>query len=100
MKSTICVVITLLTLPVAGCGDTESATRAAPESGHDEEGHQGESGHVKLTPAQIQSAGIGTAQAGPATIRERLPLYGVIAPNAERVREVAARFPGAIRSVT
>ena len=28
-----------------------------------------------------------------------LPLYGVVAPNAERVREVGARFPGVIRSV-
>src|SRR5690606_18260569 len=33
-------------------------------------------------------------------IRETLPLYGVIAPNAERVHEVSARFPGPIRSVS
>ena len=38
-------------------------------------------------------------QVGPAVIREALPLYGVIAPNAERMRDVAARFPGVIRSV-
>jgi cobalt-zinc-cadmium efflux system membrane fusion protein len=37
--------------------------------------------------------------AGPATVREILPLYGSIAPNAERMRDVAARYPGTIRSV-
>lgn len=73
------------------------------EAGHEEEGHE-EGGHeegsgVKLTAEQIKSAGIKLAEAGPGHIRERLPLYGVVAPNAERVREVTARFPGAIRSV-
>lgn len=56
--------------------------------------------HVALTPAQIGRAELGLAQAGPGSIRERLSLYGVITPNAERVREVTARFPGSIRSVT
>lgn len=54
---------------------------------------------VKLSAEQLSAAGIGLEKAGPAQIREMLPLYGVVAPNAERVREVAARFPGLIRSV-
>src|SRR5262245_58334883 len=94
MKTTLCVLITVLALSLAGCGSGEQSVaseKAAPA--HSE-------GHVKLTPEQIESAGIGTAQSGPATIREHLPLYGVIAPNAERVREVAARFPVVIRTVT
>ena len=62
--------------------------------GYDEEG-----GHIELTPEQLKATGIKLVQAGPAQIRENLPLYGVIAPNAERVREVAARFPGVIQSV-
>ena len=33
------------------------------------------------------------------TLREHLALYGVVAPNAERVLEVSARFPGVIHSV-
>src|SRR3546814_4222908 len=37
--------------------------------------------------------------AGPAQIRETLSLYGAIVPNAERVRDIAARYPGVIRSV-
>jgi cobalt-zinc-cadmium efflux system membrane fusion protein len=88
--------LTLLTAWVVGCEKTEappvaSADEHAAEVAHEE--------NVKLTPEQIREAGIGVAQAGPANIRERLPLYGVIAPNAERVREVGARFPGVIRSV-
>jgi cobalt-zinc-cadmium efflux system membrane fusion protein len=107
----------LLTL-VAACGGTGSPDTdgtAAQEADHDkqhveengqhEEGgpadHDEErsSGAIKLTPQQLESASIEVAAAGPATIRERLPLYGVIAPNAERVREIAPRFPGVIRSV-
>lgn len=73
----------------------EGEKHAEGEEGHDEEA----GGHVELTPAQIAKAGIGIAQAGPVNLREALPLYGTIAPNAERVLDVAARFPGIIRSV-
>ena len=106
-------ILTLLWL--AGCGESDPAPAGAPtaqtEGEHGEEGHkegeeghsegeEGEGKHVELTPEQIKNSGIGLAQVGPATVREHLPLYGVIAPNAERVREVTARFPGVIRSVT
>lgn len=96
-----------LLLLLGGCGGSDPseagtpAAQAEAEHGEEkhEEGEEGEGEHVKLTPEQIQSAGIGLAQTGPATIREHLPLYGVITPNAERVREVGARFPGVIRTV-
>lgn len=64
-----------------------------------EEAHEEGGEHVVLTDAQLQMAGITLATAGPAMIRETLPVYGTIVPNAERVREVGARFPGPIRSV-
>lgn len=109
----------MLVLPLwlSACGDADKPAVSVPqtetggaeggeERGHGEAGHQEqaerageEGGHVALTQAQIEAAAIGLMQAGPAQIRETLPLYGVVAPNAERVREVAARFPGAIRSV-
>jgi membrane fusion protein, heavy metal efflux system len=69
------------------------------ESGHGEEGHE-EGGAIKLSDEQLKAAGIAVATVEPASIRESMPLYGVIAPNAERVRQVSARFPGAIRSVS
>jgi cobalt-zinc-cadmium efflux system membrane fusion protein len=91
--------VALLILCVVGCGQTNAppAAGAAPEEHAVTAAHEE---NVTLSPEQIKEAGIGVAQAGPANIRERLPLYGVIAPNAERVREVAARFPGVVRSVS
>ena len=76
-------------------GHQEGEKHAEGEEGHEEEA----GGHVELTPAQIAKAGIGIAQVGPVNLRETLPLYGTIAPNAERVLDVTARFPGIIRSV-
>jgi cobalt-zinc-cadmium efflux system membrane fusion protein len=109
----VCLVLTL-----TACGDKPADATASSESpghaegadhdegkghaegeGHaEEEGHE-EGGHIELTPEQISKAGIGTETAGTMDLRDHLPLYGVIAPNAERVLEVSARFPGAIRSV-
>src|SRR5262249_44875762 len=89
--------LTLLTLLLVGCGKTDAPLAASAEEHAAEAAHEE---NVKLTPEQIREAGIGVARAGPANIRERLPLYGVIAPNAERVREVGARFPGVIRSIS
>jgi cobalt-zinc-cadmium efflux system membrane fusion protein len=52
-------------------------------------------------PADVaQTAGIETAVAGPGTLHETLTLYGAIVPDAARVREVRARFPGAVQSVS
>jgi cobalt-zinc-cadmium efflux system membrane fusion protein len=96
-------VLTALSLTACGGSDPSAAseTKGQADGTHAEEKHdESEGARVKLTPEQIEIAGIGLAQAGPATIREHLPLYGVIAPNAERVRDVTARFPGAIRDVT
>jgi cobalt-zinc-cadmium efflux system membrane fusion protein len=45
------------------------------------------------------NAGIVTEVAGPATLVETLELYGRIAPDTTRQREVTARFPGLIRTV-
>src|SRR3546814_2702560 len=65
------------------------------------ESHEAEHGPeaIKLSPEQLRSAGIDFSVAGPAQIRETLSLYGAIVPNAERVRDIAARYPGVIRSV-
>jgi cobalt-zinc-cadmium efflux system membrane fusion protein len=52
-------------------------------------------------PADVaRSAGIETAVAGPGTLTEALTLYGAIVPDASRVREVRARFPGVVQSVS
>lgn len=56
-------------------------------------------GRVNIADASAKAAGIVTAKAGPRLIRDVLPLYGRITANPDAVREVSARFPGAIRSV-
>ena len=48
----------------------------------------------------LKNTDIQTAVAGPDSIRETLTLYGRITANAERVREVRARYPGILRSVS
>lgn len=95
--------ILLMAVALAACGKSEPEvpppTEGAAPAGEPakEEHHEGE---IKLTDEQINAARIGLAQVGSASLRETLPLYGVVAPNAERVREVAARFPGVIRGVS
>lgn len=56
-------------------------------------------GRTTIDAAAAATSGIRIAVAGPAVLRERLSLYGSIAANAERVRQVSARYPGVIRSV-
>jgi cobalt-zinc-cadmium efflux system membrane fusion protein len=66
---------------------------------HAEGEHEEEEAALALTAQQIAAADIGLVEAGPASIQETLPLYGVVVPNAQRVRQVTARYPGVIRSV-
>lgn len=70
------------------------AAVAAKEEHKEEENHG-----IELTAEKIAKGGIVVEAAGPAVVREILPLYGTVAPNAERMRDVAARYPGTIRSV-
>lgn len=97
--------ILALALMLAACGGNESpataeASMTKPEAEHAEGEHAEEGEHVELSADQIAAAGLELAVAGPANIHETLPLYGTIVPNAERTREVAARYAGVVRTVT
>jgi len=86
---------------LVGCGGGDPPTVAAESESDqhaDEDSHGGE-GVVRLTEQQLADAQIELATAGTARIRETLPLYGRITPNAVSVRQVTARFPGVIRSI-
>jgi cobalt-zinc-cadmium efflux system membrane fusion protein len=72
---------------------------ALAETGRGEEAEHGEEGHIELTQQQIQHSGITLATVTSGTIRDVLPVYGVVATNAERVQSVTARFDGVIREV-
>jgi len=56
-------------------------------------------GRTQISTEMAGALGIETMLAGPATLVETATVYGNIVPNTERVREVSARFDGAIRSV-
>ena len=86
----------------AGCSREERSADAGRVSAAADDSR--EAGHepaaIALTPQQIAATGIEVAAAAPAQIREILPLYGVITPNAVGVRQASARYPGVIRTVT
>jgi membrane fusion protein, heavy metal efflux system len=94
-----------------------STTRDETEEGHaheGEEGHgEGQSGEghgdehreaegeehgegTRIGPQTAKAAGIETAQAGPAQIRQTLVLQGQIEYDVQRVRRAMARYPGVI----
>jgi len=56
-------------------------------------------GRTRIEPQMAEAFGIETEIAGPATITETITVFGRIVPNPQRVREVSARFDGAIESV-
>ncbi|HJY38689.1 MAG TPA: efflux RND transporter periplasmic adaptor subunit, partial [Steroidobacteraceae bacterium] len=56
-------------------------------------------GRTQIVASAAKEAGVVIETAGPRTIDDVLPLYGVIATNPESVRAVSARYPGAIRTV-
>lgn len=62
-------------------------------------GYASYEGRTTIAADVARAAGIDTSTAGPGVIRDELVLYGAIAADATRVRDVRARFPGVIRSV-
>jgi cobalt-zinc-cadmium efflux system membrane fusion protein len=56
-------------------------------------------GRTEIPAAVAAQAGVTVVEAGPATLVETVPLYGVVKPDAERVRRLSARYPGQVREV-
>ena len=57
-------------------------------------------GLVEIAADMAKAAGMKVAAAGEGVLHQTLSLYGAIQPNPERMREVTARFPGPVRSVS
>lgn len=55
---------------------------------------------VDIATDMATASGLQFATAGSGVLHETLPLYGRIEVNPERMREVTARFPGIVRSVS
>jgi len=56
-------------------------------------------GRTKIEPKVAEALNIGTSVAESGTISETVKVYGKIASNTERVRNVSARFNGVVRTV-
>lgn len=55
---------------------------------------------VVISTQSAQAIGLTIATAGPATVREILPLYGTIKLDSARVRTITARYPGIVKMVS
>ena len=89
---------------VLGCGEADAPPAASdaplPAAAALAEGAApGAPDRVALTAEQPRAAGIGTALAGPATVRVLRPLSGRIVANEDALAHMAPRFPGIVRSV-
>lgn len=56
-------------------------------------------GRTTIAADMAKAAGVAVATAGPSVLRETIELYGSINANAERVRNITARYPGVIRTL-
>lgn len=95
------IAIAVIAVFVAGAGyfvTRGSEKPAATEAAEKEEAH--EEGQIKLSAEQVEKAGITLQLVAAGVIRETISLYGAVTANAERTREVSARFPGTLRNVS
>ena len=83
-------IVACLFAAVAGCGKSHSSANLQPAARAEER---------PLTPERAHDAGIETVAAGQAQIRTTLTLHGTIRPNAERERDIRARYAGVVRDV-
>jgi cobalt-zinc-cadmium efflux system membrane fusion protein len=75
----------------------EKEAHGGHEHGHGEEGEHSDS--TEIAKESAEEAGIKTAEAGPATIRETITLTSRITLNQNTTAEVKARFPGIVKEV-
>lgn len=84
-----------------------TSTEARDEHGHAHRGEPAKDEHAtehaeastSIAAHIAEQAGVKTELAGPAIVVDSVRLTGRLLPNAERVRAVSARFPGAIQLV-
>lgn len=57
-------------------------------------------GRTRIADDMAKAAGVTVATAAPGTLRETIELYGSIAVNGDRVRNITARYPGVIRTLS
>lgn len=104
----IVITLTVCALVLGACGKSEKmestvkghAEATDKESGHAEGAEVESEGHVELDETSAVAAGIELQTVATAEIREMILLYGTVQPNAERMREITARYPGVITHIS
>jgi cobalt-zinc-cadmium efflux system membrane fusion protein len=92
--------ITAAAIAVVGATGWISAGNAPAAKGPEAPVAQGNGAtHVDIDPRQAARANIAIATAGPATLHDRLSLYGRLAVNEDRLVVIQPRFPGIVKSL-
>ena len=86
-------------VPHEGHADKDGEHGGGERDEHGDGEHGGEEGHVTLTPAALQEAGITVAEASGGSLEETLTLPGELTLNADRVAHVVPRVSGIVQKV-
>lgn len=80
-------------------GSEPEASAPVVEGAHAHRDESDASELVRLTPAQLEQAGIAIAAAGPGPVDSGIELVGEVHPNGDRLAHITPRFPGIVREV-
>jgi len=94
MNKVAALLIALLPLLLTACGKSVPSATEEPQTAE-----TADHAKIRLSDVQLRESGVDMAVVGPGVLRDTLPLYGTVAVNAERTRDVVARYPGLVKSV-
>jgi cobalt-zinc-cadmium efflux system membrane fusion protein len=99
MKINGCIFLLVVVAMLPGCKPSAPPAAAGAEHAQAEKSEEHGAEHAEISAAAAVAAGIKISETGPADIAQTLSAYGSIQPNAERVRNIVARFPGLVKTV-
>jgi cobalt-zinc-cadmium efflux system membrane fusion protein len=92
LLSGIATTLITVSMTLTGCGKTETAK--APEKAAAKKDEHRDEGHIKLSPEEIQRAGIRSEALADAEVRDELVVTATVKPNQDAVVRMAPRVPG------
>jgi cobalt-zinc-cadmium efflux system membrane fusion protein len=96
MNRIVSIVALALALALAACGRNAPEAKPAPEKVAAAAGEKAEAGQIRLTDAEIKTAGIRTEEASVAEVHERISVTATIQANQDRLAHITPRVPGRI----
>ncbi len=100
MKRTpIIIAVAVALVAFSGCSKAHDAEPADSSKAHAHADGLHDEKRIKLTPEQVVNAKLKIEEAGPATIKTMVAVYGKVAPNEEALARVVPRFPGIVKAV-